>query len=309
MNQGLFYFSSVSKINLFFIQNSAQQAGIDGWVSETEYVIDKDAEAKIRLTPYDKRTLENAFANEIRRFGLATVETYFSAILTEEKSAAWRSVKLYYASFYAVHTLLRIFGISCSYFSSHSIREINKQHQISFGTPSSNRSNNFKKTTLTEDHKLILSELKDSHKDTWKTFDSFLKSLLESIATNSASDGVKTEAIQLLGDLQLTLGEKSEWLSNFRNDVNYKQANEVWHPHNKSRHNFHRLVQTYHAEFLADTTIVSIGETSKNSSFLIANFAVIQFMFRILFYNINRASEKNSKASNVKRLFDELRAV
>ncbi|WP_447963904.1 hypothetical protein [Nitrospira sp. Ecomares 2.1] len=212
---------------------------IRGWVANQSYLIDENISAdsfvlRVNNTP----TLKAAIANDCNRMAMASFET-MAGIQKEPRlprSGAWGIIRSYYAAFFAAHTVLRLFGRSCSQLEAEHLKKIyemavalNKEGEVrkiesgfyyihvapDFGTVS------FKK-------------IKDSHKDTWGSFLKLVEEIIKTIETTAALGSQKLAARDLLVMIRDGItksGCKGNWLSMIRNQVNYQHTLGVWYPY------------------------------------------------------------------------------
>lgn len=212
-----------------------------GWVANQSYMIDEDISPDaFVLRATNTHTLKAALANECNRMAMASYET-IAGIQKEPrlpKSVAWGIIRSYYASFFAAHTFLRLFGRSCSQLEHEHLKKIhemavmlNKQGDVG------RLESGFYYVHVTRDlHTVSFEKLKDSHRDTWGTFLKLIEDLIITIETTTALGFQKFAAIEFLdvikdGITKSGCGSKGNWLSKIRNQVNYQHTHGVWYPY------------------------------------------------------------------------------
>lgn len=143
-----------------------------GWVANQSYLIDEDISADtFILRVNDTPTLKAAIANDCNRMAMASFET-IAGIQKEPhlpKSGAWGIIRSYYASFFAAHTILRIFGGSCTQLEQEHLKKIYEMALALKKEGDVNRlESGFYYIHVTRDFQTVsFKKIKDSHKDTW----------------------------------------------------------------------------------------------------------------------------------------------
>lgn len=186
-----------------------------------------------------------AMANDCNRFAQAAVESMWLLNKNAKlpRSAGWPSVQMYYASFYAAHALLRIYGRSCSQYEKV---HTDKVHSIAAATSMDNNvnsiENGFYLSCIDKQSKeVVYSKLKDSHADTWHSFSLLLDWLMDNIQENTTGLGLnKNKAFTLISNLKNALlrpgAHRGNWPSQVRNKIHYQHTNGAWFPYLGATH-------------------------------------------------------------------------
>jgi len=152
-------------------------------------------------------------------------------------ATAWPLIQLYYSAFFSAHCILRAFGQMCSQLDSSYTNALRRSaHSIGIVSP---LEDGF--YALRYDRSLTRiygTKLKESHADTWKTFTNLLKQIEKNIPNISATKDTKDTATKCLKKLRDILENNGatnggNWLSQFRNRLNYQKAFGVWYPYSK----------------------------------------------------------------------------
>jgi hypothetical protein len=158
--------------------------------------------------------------------------------MLQRDSVAWCMVKLYYSAFYAGHTLIRLLGDACSYFD--------RQHVIQLDTLSKavGRLPNFRLQTgvyhcvLDANHVTLNCTRArgvsgGAHEAFWGVFGAKIGSVSEEVLRGSSLVRADAQAVfAKLDTFKEILGRKTgfNWLSEIRNDLQYKHRLGVWYP-------------------------------------------------------------------------------
>ncbi|SFS14736.1 hypothetical protein [Yoonia litorea] len=190
----------------------------------------------LHLSPFVCDELVSALAGDCSKFGRAACET-IAGLCTEPKApknAAWFVVRSYYAAFYCAHAFLRLFGNTCTNLDGAEFTKL-KEAVNAYSHPLPSKG--FYKIAISRDQQsLDFEKLKNSHEDTWATVYELLGELRDAAATVTAPKASRDETVQLLSDLRATLSdngrfEKGNYLSYFRNQVQYRFAEKTWYPY------------------------------------------------------------------------------
>jgi len=216
---------------------------IKGWIANQNYYIDEDLTLKsFSLRASDKDYLKASLANDCNRMAMAAIES-ISGIKTDDimnKSGAWGIIRSYYAAFFSIHSIMRMFGISCSQLEQDHVDKIYELSNIFGKTGSiSKLEKGFYSIEIDKSFTNVqFYKYKDSHKDTWERFLILLEKLKDQSISVSSLSNYKIEAIDILYSIKKGItrshcGKSGNWLSVIRNSVNYQQSHGVWYPYEK----------------------------------------------------------------------------
>jgi len=189
-----------------------------------------------QLRPFVGEELVSAVSGDCSKFSRAACET-IAGVRTEPKApknAAWFVVRSYYAAFYSAHAFLRLFGRTCTNLDGAELTKL-KEAVKTYGQPLPSKG--FYKTKISLDkQKIEFEKLKNSHEDTWATVYELLGELRETTVTIAAPKPSRDETVQLLSDIRETMScggkfESGSYLSYFRNQVQYRFAENTWYPY------------------------------------------------------------------------------
>lgn len=192
------------------------------------------------LSGIDKQLFLVALGADINRMSSAASETLKNIveIVDLPKSLAWPYIKLYYASLFYAHAMLRIFGISPSYFRTMELMtlrntltayEITAPYKIQTGQY-------LLKADMATSAIHILPDNGGggSHESVWREFHRALSTFRAAVenAPYLATDRQNIDR-QLRSLIALTSknGSNLPWPSQMRNDIQYRQAEGVWYPY------------------------------------------------------------------------------
>lgn len=190
----------------------------------------------LQLRPHVSDELVSALSGDCSKFSRAACET-IAGLCTEPKTpknAAWFVVRSYYAAFYCAHAFLRVFGYTCTNVDGAELAKL-KEAVGPYGFPLPSKG--FYKVAISKDRQgLDFEKLKNSHEDTWATVYDLLGELRDAAATVTAPKTSRDETVQLLSDIRATMSgngkfDKGNYLSYFRNQVQYRFAEKTWYPY------------------------------------------------------------------------------
>jgi hypothetical protein len=216
------------------------------WLSEgANYQIYSQIQAEqFELHATERRHFLLPISHDCNRFSTSCFESAIkiqeSALLPKAKS--WLFIKLYYATFYAAHYILRVLGFSLTQLESPNTTAIEKIADL-FGYKNnivihkgfyvfdySDRSNIIKAT------KAIKTGEDGSHGAMWKLFAQKLSQISNDILhINSSADyqQISTKLSDCVANLKYMGNNNGGWLSKIRNDINYKHKFGIWYPYEK----------------------------------------------------------------------------
>lgn len=224
------------------IFQSTSTAAIDvkGWIANQGYFIDVDLQKDaFTLRVADSDPLIKALGNDLNRMAIATFESA-AGVRSDEvlpRSMAWGAIRAYYASFFAAHTLMRLFGVACSQLDHEHTSKIFQSAQI-FGKTGglSSIESGFYAIEMNRDFTAVkFRKLKDSHRDTWAELLGVIQNLENAIPGAVAISAHKITASNILTALKEGIStansQKGNWLSTMRNSINYRHTHGTWFPY------------------------------------------------------------------------------
>ncbi|EHH2488008.1 hypothetical protein ACEV7Y_00040 [Vibrio parahaemolyticus] len=300
--------------NEIFEVVSLSMSDMKAWMASSKYLLatplvktttkgGRDITNKFKLQVNDVDSLYIAMANDCNRFAQAAVESMWSINKNTNlpKSAGWTTVKMYYASFYAAHAILRLYGRSCSQYEKEHIEKV---HELSVVTAMDNNvssiENGFYLSSINKTSKEVeYSKLKDSHADTWHSFSLLLDELLNHLPTETTGLAKnKDKAFTLLANLKQALirpnAHRGNWPSQVRNKIHYQHTNGAWFPYMGASHNpddisrNSRWVSQPNSFAIADKPTDVIGTLSNVSN------CMVSLMHHLLVYGNERTENRSA---------------
>lgn len=277
--------------NSSYVTEIKDHSGFKGWLAKEDFYIDsyKD-EKEFALFVRDKDHFKKAISYDAFRFTVNSLQSIAEIRPNPSygKISAWCIIKAYYASFFSAHALLRLFGRPFVHLDTghvniirdHLKNETNKHSKINSGNYALNFDANH--------GKLKFSHVKDSHKDLWNEFLVLCRYLSTEVLNIKAPSEDLANLQNYFDDLGKILTkngtiESGNWLSTFRNDVNYKSYNAAWYPFTKNDINFEeflRKMQQWRKTPL--TPSLALQNKSELEWSLHLSVIIIQTTFRII---------------------------
>lgn len=214
-------------------------SSVKDWMMTATFAPDIQGSA-IELIGVDQRQMLQAFACDINRTATAASETLHNVLLnvTIPKSLGWSYVKLYYAALFYAHSILRIWGKSPNYFRTSDLMTIRRTLAVYGVTPP------FKLNTglfhlsidLTKPclRMTVESGNGGTHEAIWRDFN---RSLVDLDAAIQAAAYLSSDKQDLRSQINNAInllsnnGANPAWLSQMRNDIQYRQAEGIWYPY------------------------------------------------------------------------------
>lgn len=214
---------------------------IRGWLKAASYQVDSSSQpTKIVLNIGSVADCLSAYAYDINRVSVSASETCHSVTEPDRcpRSLAWLMIKVYYAAFFSAHALLRVQGISPSYFEIEDIIVLRRTADL-YGISDAKLiptgqylcyfDPNSRQLTMQHEAK------SRSHEFLWQEFRKRLVLMQAELDSVFIPEKQKTEVNAFYADLIKSISQhgrtNGNWLSHVRNAVNYRQEYDVWYPH------------------------------------------------------------------------------
>lgn len=236
---------------LYRTEISGETCEFKSWVSSGKYLVRAVLGPKeIQIEINNDYAFSHMLAYDICRMATASFETMENVNVVEilPKSYGWIAIKSYYAAFFAAHAIMRCFGYTCSHLERGHIKLLN-DYCLALGFPDSLKpeSGVFSGTYEPTTRMFSLKKLNNTHEDTWSLFIQCLMALsLEVLNLNTVT--AKKQALSAkIDDLIIYMKDggkfpKGNFLSNFRNSINYRHEYNSWHPYGKSAIHSEKIV-------------------------------------------------------------------
>jgi hypothetical protein len=275
---------------------------------KSAYSIRNDASTKtIDLDFHEPTYIVSALAADSARLSCAAFQTvaHVTTTMDNRDAAAWSLIKLYYAAFYSAHATLRLLGEACTFLYPE---QINRLNQLMVAQATSARTileKGLYHCRLSVDSKVVSckpvgSRSGGTHEAFWKVFGNKItevsSNVLSSRLTSVEAQLVFSRLSQLLDVLKRKAGNNYSWLSQMRNDLQYRLQFGVWYPQKlqqQSRSGLVRLAEQWKSDPLSiEITQHNLGPLG---DFVAASVFLIGLCRDLLTHIGDRSSEgKNS---------------
>lgn len=181
----------------------------------------------------------SALASDCGRFSCAAFQSLadIAAELDHRDTFAWGMVKLYYASFYAAHALLRTLGEGCSFFYKRHVDRVALVADAYGILPPFRIDAGLYHCVLHSSASAVTynkaaSASGGTHEAFWLVFGRRLTSVAESVLTGSLPRADAQAVYGQLDQMLQILNRKPgfSWLSGVRNDLQYRFQHSAWYP-------------------------------------------------------------------------------
>lgn len=179
-----------------------------------------------------------------------TSMTGIASALAHSDTLAWGLIKLYYAAFYGGHSILRLLGQSCTYMNGKHINHLKRLVSASSGAVPFDLSAGLYHCILNNNQtgfEMVRAHgrVGGAHETFWEIFDIFLSKTTDEVIQGRLSQAdaravfTKIEAVRRIYRRQ----SRASWLSEVRNEVQYRQAMGVWAPSTVNRTSREKLAR------------------------------------------------------------------
>ena len=226
-----------------------------GWICDERYAIYRPlTQSGFHLfvdTGATEVALIRALAFDAGRLASAAFESVSDVKKRGEapKSTAWSFIKLYYAAFFSAHSILRILGSSCTQFTDAQARSVNRIASV-YSVQAVSATTGFYLCRYLQPSAELegtrLASARGVHETFWQVFNSEIGSLCQRLLLSGGSTTRSQQVVAKLSDLQgiLCLERQSgTWLSQIRNEVNYRHGLGAWHPYRGFTNSNRRLYE------------------------------------------------------------------
>lgn len=305
---------------------SNSESDLKAWLANGKYLMHsaltvKNTNANIKTSNHfelfinDKNSLYQSLSYDCNRFSQAAIESMYTIKQDENlpKSSGWATVQMYYASFFAVHAILRIFGRSCSQLERSHVKKV---HDIAVATnhcsQTSSIENGFYSSTINvQNNTLEFSKLKDSHADTWGSFNALLSDLISDIPDKTTGiQAHRLSAMDLLSKIKGLISKsgslRGNWLSTLRNQINYQHTHGVWFPYRSPSFSPELINRNLH---WTNPPTSFDTDTKKNDIEVLFNTSniIVSLLFSLLKVGFDKGDKKSHNLKNgVFRLTNQL---
>jgi hypothetical protein len=216
----------------------------------------------------DRKAFGDYIAGEAARFWLASMFSLVRASQSEEKSAAWQVIELYYAAYYAAHFVIRITGQSISQMDSAAANQVQRNNLT--GTPFRPNAGLYKLEYKDLDNVRFVPVPKGggSHKTAWASWESTITELL-SHTTEDISEYFE-QSISLIEHQKRISPGSYNTPSDIRAEINYQFKGQLWPFEERPK----RYIEKINAMVLSSDKKISGGATQPEALIASAKYII-----------------------------------
>lgn len=260
--------------------------GLCNWILENKFEINSPPTSSDNFTLHFNKSFSPilGLAFDCNRFSTAAIETYNIFNLAPHKaltkSTGWLAIQSYYAAFYAAHALLRIFGHSNTLLNPPEITLINKMMGLYF-SPTTNVVGGYYSITLNEDLKQVQFKRAINtrpHHQLWKDFCSLFDQFIFSLSTTGSIRHQRPmlQLQSLVNNLRYK-NKDGTWLSQVREDINYRHDHDAWFSYNTIKDAYIANINRIIGDIKLNSLDIDLDGSPKNEVlrfFLTTNYIV-----------------------------------
>lgn len=262
--------------------SSPGKAAFKDWLgSDSGYAVTAlPSSSAVDILVHSEPEFLRPLAFEVNLWASSAFETIssISPNAVRSNAIAWPLIQLYYSAFFSAHSILRAFGYICTQLDRNhadALRRSARATGISGDLGEGFYVFRYDRSLMS----LHGTKVRDSHADTWRTFNSLVTSLSSRVLTIAAANSDKIAASVCLTKLNEVLENRGaatggNWLSQFRNRVNYQKAFGVWYPYLKANPSIDELLHSLgrwretSSDFTFDTAIGDVPRFIEASVFI-----------------------------------------
>lgn len=222
-----------------------QKSSLAEWLSSATYAPSVRA-GQIVLSGIDASRYRECIAGDISRLSSAASECLLnvSSVTALPKSYGWQYVKIYYSALFYASALLRVCGISLSYFRTLELQRLKDTMNVyGIGTPFPLKTGQYRISSnlhLGEVCFDVVSGSSGAHDAIWQEFNEWIEGLVTAAGQSNMTDADKLVIQKWLKELKSYISKgnsNASWLSQMRNDIHYRQIGGLWYPYSSSKKN------------------------------------------------------------------------
>lgn len=274
------------------------------WISSGKYIVRSIlSPTHIELVINNDYAFNHMLAFDSCRMASAAFETMenVQAVARLPQSYGWIAIKCYYASFFAAHSIMRSFGYTCNQLEKGHIDLLN-EYGLVVGLTSSIRpeAGFFSGRYDHSNTSFELIKMKNTHEDTWYWLVKCLEMLSQRVLNVPGVTSKKQGLSAAIDDLIHRLKDgsrfsKGNYLSHFRNAVNYRQEFHSWHPYGKSSIKSEKiisLISTWQSDEIQ--TIAGWKESKDAYKFFFTCSEVVNFSYLLMNLIMNNSTNRKN---------------
>jgi hypothetical protein len=232
-----------------------QLAGIQSWITSEKFQIYSPVRLESTILNFSPdNSPVAAFAGDASRMASASIESIegISPSPALPKSIGWLLIRVYYASFFAGHAILRMLGRSCSQLDQAQLESLDTVAEL-FGQQNEALTRGLYLCTFDASAKAVTLSKMDStgqgsHGAMWRT----LYGALGDISTDLLASGLPARVVQPVSGKLIELREalsqrgtgNGTWLSFVRNRANYQLSFGAWFPYTDRLKYYEKLFES-----------------------------------------------------------------
>ncbi len=186
----------------------------------------------------DPTGILGAVASDLCRLSSASFQSVHEITpeVENKNGMPWAFVKLYYAAFYAGHSIMRLLGESCSYFEAKHVQRISEVATALGRSIPALRAGFYRCVLNASASGMNCSQARGSvggaHEAFWSVFGNMLEAVSKLVLTGSMGRADAQAVFTKLEELRSVIGQIRgySWLSGTRNAIQYRHEHGVWFP-------------------------------------------------------------------------------
>ncbi len=231
-----------------FVKEENCRQTIKEWLIDGNYYINTQS-SNFSIFVQSPDEIKRALSLDAFRFAQHSAQTVYELEKTNAytKFTSWRIIKLYYAAFFAAHSVLRFFGKSFSHLEYGHTNFVSERAKTEAGYDPNLNSSYYLLSFDYLNQNILFKNYKKSHQDLWKCFSELLYKISIDVLSVRASENRREAFSQTLSVILDMLRDRGRcnsgnWLSVVRNEVNYKSMRDAWFPFSKTTLTFDDLM-------------------------------------------------------------------
>jgi hypothetical protein len=206
------------------------------------YDVDFDESNESILIDFrDQNSVVPAIALDCCRFSSASFQSILKVPtdIIDKTTTPWSLVRLYYSAFYAGHALIRMFGETCSYLDKRHIRRINEMGELMGRSPGFSVESGLYHCSVPSAAtgiriKRARGNVGGAHESFWDVFGTLIDRVAEEVLGGPLAAADARAVFLKLETCRSTLKSNGcrahNWLSDVRNNMQYRHGYGVWLP-------------------------------------------------------------------------------
>lgn len=295
-----------------FLNDSSCSISLKQWLIDGDYYINSEGNM-FSLYVMDKENMVSVMSYDAFKFLLHAAQTFNEAESEGAYRAAssWKVIKLYYAAYFSAHATLRLFGKSFNYLEPGHVNFLGERARTEAGFNPRLKSGNYLASFDFERGDLSFEHFNDSHKDLWRNYSDLLAEMASNSLSLRAPDRRRQELSGYFSSMLSALRHGGScplgnWLSVFRNEVNYKSMHGVWYPFPKHAPTINHLMSSAKrwrvAEVDCGDPLLSASEVER---FFLTCFQVFDLAISISLDLSKMLDKKDRRIFDFKRMLNE----